>query len=37
MRLRLNGPVKLDRFSSTKYAGAWLAEGHMITGDPMND
>ena len=31
MRLRINGPKSLHRFPATKYAQAWLKNGHMRT------
>ena len=33
MRLRINGPNKLDRFASAKYARAWVKAGHWRTDD----
>ena len=36
MRLRINGPKKLDRLPSAKYARTWVAKKHLRTDDPTN-
>lgn len=28
MRIRINGPDKIEEFSASKYAKAWIAQGH---------
>lgn len=34
MRVRLNGPNNIERFSAIKYAKAWIKANHMRTDDP---
>ncbi len=33
LRIRLNGPKKLERFPAKKYTKLWLQRGHMKTDD----
>jgi len=36
MRIRINGPNKIEQFPSIRYARAWIRENHMRTDDPSH-
>jgi hypothetical protein len=37
MRIRMNGPRKLEKFSALKYAKKWIEADHMRTDDPSQN
>lgn len=36
MRIRINGPSNIEKFSAMKYAKAWIDDNHMRTDDPAD-